>query len=50
MARNTEQRKPERKVVNEGEAYLNADDSVNEASEDAASEDSVFFDQLGEIV
>ncbi|CAF9924601.1 MAG: hypothetical protein HETSPECPRED_005614 [Heterodermia speciosa] len=50
MARNAEHRKPERKAVNEGEAYLNADDGVNEASEDAASKDSVLFDQLGEIV
>lgn len=50
MARNAEHGKPERKAVNEGKAYLNADDGINETSEDAASEDSVFFDQLGEIV
>lgn len=46
MTRNAEHGEPEREAIHQGKEKLYGDDSIDEAGEDAAREDSVFFYQL----
>jgi len=50
MARNPQSGQTEREAVHEEEEEVQRDDGVDEAGEQAARGDGVFFDELGEVV